>query len=117
MSLSGERSVEPAIRCRKEEISRKLLCDGAGAAHAIRIAPALHNGTNEANGIDAPVREEALIFRRNQGIDEILRQFVELDDSSLFAILVIKVGYQFGRKPGFIRLAGSDLDDPPSVVF
>ena len=54
--------------------------------------------------------EEALIFRRNQGIDQILRQFLELDDASLLAILVIQVRHQFCRKPRFIRLTRTDLD-------
>src|SRR5690606_12206850 len=63
----------------------ELLGDGRRAARPPPRPPRREHGPRERADVDAPVLEEALVLDRDDGIDEVRRDVVELHPAAIFA--------------------------------
>src|SRR5690606_10210517 len=58
-------------------VTGELLGDGARPGDDPSVPEDLEGGAGDGEGIDAGVAEEACIFRRQDGVHDVLRQFIE----------------------------------------
>src|SRR5690606_20568903 len=70
---------EESLVLTEEEVARHLHGDGGAAGAYLAVAHQFAGGTRQALEVNAVVTEEAFVFGGGQGLDEILRDLLELD--------------------------------------
>lgn len=82
----------------EEEVARHLHGDGGAAGAYLAVAHQFAGGTRQALEVNAVVTEEAFVFGRGQGLDEILRDLLELDrGAALFTVFTDQVAFAGNR--------------------
>lgn len=116
--LEGDEGLErlafPCLVAGEPEEAGELHGDGGGAVAAV-LGDVDPGGAEDADGVEAGVVEEALVFGGDDGVNEDLGDVFEADEAAFFAAAVVEVGDEFGleevaRALGVVA-AGDDACD------
>src|SRR5579864_2540264 len=106
----------PALLAVQPEIARQLHAQGGGPLGFAALFQVFIHRLHDAERIEAAVLEEALVFSRNDGVDQDFRNVVEMDQPALLAIAVVEIRDQLRLKLKLaavrVVLERDDLGDP-----
>src|SRR5579862_6082857 len=93
----------PAAFGGKEEGASNLHIDGGGALRFGTVPKVGPSGAEDADGVEAAVVEEALIFGRKHGFNEDFGHVVKADQAAFFTGGIEKIGEDFRLDLGVIK--------------